>query len=79
MSKPEFVYVTYIETTARETWHALTDKEFTPKYWMDCTLTSDWKVGSRMHMDRSGRVMNECVRPRIRSAEKIVLQLAFGF
>ena len=26
-----------------------------------CSLTSDWKVGSRMHMDRGGKVMNECV------------------
>ncbi|HEX9591015.1 MAG TPA: ATPase, partial [Bradyrhizobium sp.] len=25
MSKPEFVYITYIETTAEKLWHALTD------------------------------------------------------
>jgi uncharacterized protein YndB with AHSA1/START domain len=61
MSKPEFVYTTFIKTTPEKLWHALTDREFTQKYWMDCTLTSDWKVGSRMHMDRGGKVMNECV------------------
>ena len=61
MSKPEFVYTTYIETTPEKLWHALTDREFTQTYWYDCSLTSDWKVGSRMHMDRGGEVMNECV------------------
>ncbi len=61
MSKPEFVYVTYIKTTPEKLWHALTDKEFTEKYWFCCSLTSDWKVGSRMHMDKGGKVMNECV------------------
>ena len=33
MSKPEFVYVTYIETTPEKLWHALTDSEFTERYW----------------------------------------------
>src|SRR5216684_2275097 len=33
MSKPEFVYVTYIETTAEKLWHALTDGDFTERYW----------------------------------------------
>ena len=33
MSKPEFVYVTYIETTPEKLWHALTDGEFTERYW----------------------------------------------
>ncbi len=61
MSKPEFVYVTYIKTTPEKLWHALTDKEFTEKYWFCCSLTSDWKVGSRMHMDQDGEVKNECV------------------
>ena len=61
MSKPEFVYVTYIKTTPEKLWHALTDKAFTEKYWYCCSLTSDWKVGSRMHMDRDGEVKNECV------------------
>ena len=33
MSKPEFVYVTYIETTPEKLWEALTDGEFTERYW----------------------------------------------
>lgn len=61
MSKPEFVYTTCIRTTPEALWHALTDEAFTRSYWYDCSLASDWKVGSRMHMDRGGQVMNECV------------------
>ena len=61
MSKPEFVYTTVIRTTPEKLWHALTDKDFTESYWYGCSLHSDWKVGSRMHMDRGGQVMNECV------------------
>lgn len=61
MSKPEFVYTTFIKTTPEKLWHALTDTEFTPSYWFGCSLSSDWKVGSRMHMDRGGKVVNECV------------------
>ena len=60
MSKPEFVYTTYIKTTEDKLWRALTDGEFTHKYWMDCTLTSDWKAGSRMTMERGGEVKNDC-------------------
>jgi uncharacterized protein YndB with AHSA1/START domain len=28
MSKPEFVYITYIETTPEKLWEALTNSEF---------------------------------------------------
>ncbi|MDB5503730.1 MAG: hypothetical protein JWR89_3632 [Tardiphaga sp.] len=61
MSKPEFVYTTFIKTTPEKLWHALTDRAFTESYWFGCSLTSDWKVGSPMQMTRDGRVMNECV------------------
>ncbi|TKT71859.1 ATPase [Afipia massiliensis] len=59
MRKPEFVYTTYIKTTPDKLWHALTDTEFTLSYWFGCSLHSDWKVGSRVHMDLGGKVMNE--------------------
>lgn len=61
MSKPEFVYTTYIKTTPEKLWHALTDRDFARRYWMDCTLTSDWKPGSRMTMERGGELKNTCV------------------
>jgi uncharacterized protein YndB with AHSA1/START domain len=46
MSKPEFVYTTYIETTPEELWRALTDGDFTERYWFGHRVVSDWKVGS---------------------------------
>ena len=53
MSKPDFVYVTYIETTPDKLWHALTDGDFTERYWFGARLRSDWKVGSTFEMVRS--------------------------
>jgi uncharacterized protein YndB with AHSA1/START domain len=46
MSKPEFVYVTYIEITPEKLWEALTSSEFSKRYWWDTSVVSDWKVGS---------------------------------
>jgi uncharacterized protein YndB with AHSA1/START domain len=46
MSKPEFVYVTYIETTPEKLWQALTSSEFSKRYWFNTELQSDFKVGS---------------------------------
>lgn len=44
MSKPEFVYCTYIKTTAEKLWQALTELEFTRQYWG--LVTADkWAVG----------------------------------
>jgi uncharacterized protein YndB with AHSA1/START domain len=70
MSKPEFVYVTYIETTAEKLWHALTDGDFTQHYWFGVHLRSDWKVGSSFEMvhgdgsvSDAGKVV-ECDPPR---------------
>ncbi|MEA2887008.1 MAG: hypothetical protein QOD11_1368 [Bradyrhizobium sp.] len=54
MSKPEFVYVTYIETTPEKLWEALTSGDFTERYWFGVRLKSDWKVGSRFAMMRDG-------------------------
>lgn len=46
MSKPQFVYVTYIETTPEKLWEALTSSTFTRQYWFGSEVRSDWKVGS---------------------------------
>jgi uncharacterized protein YndB with AHSA1/START domain len=46
MSKPEFIYVTYIATTPERLWAALTQGEFTKKYWYGRRIESDWQVGS---------------------------------
>jgi uncharacterized protein YndB with AHSA1/START domain/DNA-binding transcriptional ArsR family regulator len=47
MSKPEFVYTTYINTTPEKLWQALTDPAFTRRYW-GLTFETDWRPGSTM-------------------------------
>jgi uncharacterized protein YndB with AHSA1/START domain len=69
MSKPEFVYVTYIETTPDRLWDALTQSKFTRRYWFDTELRTDWKVGSPIALVMSGEITDtgkvlEADRPR---------------
>ena len=59
MSKPEFAYVSYIETTPEKLWHALTDGDFTTRYWFGARLRSDWKVGSSFEMARSNGTVSD--------------------
>jgi uncharacterized protein YndB with AHSA1/START domain len=59
MSKPEFVYTTYIETTPEKLWHALTDSDFTERYWFGYRATSDWKVGSPFRFAKQGQASVE--------------------
>lgn len=47
MSKPSFVYVTYIRTTPEKLWAALTDPKTIGKFWFGMTVASDFKAGSR--------------------------------
>jgi uncharacterized protein YndB with AHSA1/START domain len=46
MSKPEFIYTTYIETTPEKLWLALTDGDFTERYWFGHRVASAWEIGS---------------------------------
>ncbi|HEX4407237.1 MAG TPA: SRPBCC family protein [Xanthobacteraceae bacterium] len=46
MSKPSFIYVTYIRTTPEKLWAALTDPQTIKKYWFGITAECDWKPGS---------------------------------
>ncbi|RCG23412.1 MarR family transcriptional regulator [Sphaerisporangium album] len=56
MSKPEFVYTTYINTTPERLWQALTDPTFTRQYW-GVAFESDWKPGSMVVWQESGVTM----------------------
>jgi len=47
MESPSFVYTTYIQTSPERLWRALTEPEFTHRYW-GATLESDWQVGSQV-------------------------------
>ena len=69
MPKPEFVYVTYIDTTAEKLWDALTSSAFTRRYWFNTEVRSDWKVGSSLALAMDGRITHvgevlEADRPR---------------
>lgn len=44
--RPDFVYVTYIATSADQLWRALTDGNMTREYWAGRVIESDFAVGS---------------------------------
>ena len=46
MAKSEFVYVTYIRTTAEKLWRALREPEFTRQFWSDTVQECEWKPGA---------------------------------
>jgi uncharacterized protein YndB with AHSA1/START domain len=54
MSKPEFVYVIYIEAPAAKVWEALTQGEHTRHFWSRY-VQSEWRVGSRVEFLRADK------------------------
>ena len=54
MAETDFVYTTYIATTAEQLWQALTDPAFTRRYW-GVALESDWTAGSPVIWEENGR------------------------
>jgi len=61
MSKPSFVYVTYIATTPEKVWKAIVDPSLARQYWNDPNAganhpahvnVSDWKKGSKWEHQR---------------------------
>jgi uncharacterized protein YndB with AHSA1/START domain/DNA-binding transcriptional ArsR family regulator len=65
MESPEFVYVTYIQSTPERVWEALTDPKFTARYW-GRTYDTDWEKGSRYGLIQSG--------VRIDDPEQVILE-----
>jgi len=47
MEKPKLVYTTFIRTTPKKLWTAITKPEFTRQYWAGVENVSDWKKGSK--------------------------------
>jgi uncharacterized protein YndB with AHSA1/START domain len=43
---PRYVFTTYIRTTPERIWQALTDSDFTVRYYYNSTVHTDWAVGS---------------------------------
>lgn len=60
MTVPDYVYVTYIESTPEAVWEALTDADVTASYWGHRN-ESDWEVGSRWdHVRIDGSGISDC-------------------
>jgi uncharacterized protein YndB with AHSA1/START domain len=53
VSRPEFVYVSYIRTTPELLYRALTERAFMERYW-GVVVESDWKVGSAITWEKNG-------------------------
>jgi uncharacterized protein YndB with AHSA1/START domain len=52
----DFIYTTYIRTTAEKVWAGITNPEFTRQYF-DHDNISDWKVGSTWeHVSSAGKI-----------------------
>jgi uncharacterized protein YndB with AHSA1/START domain len=54
MEKPKLVYTTYIRTTPKKVWAAITKPEFTRQYWAGLANVSDWKEGSPWQLVTKG-------------------------
>ena len=46
MSKPEYIYETFIRATPEKIWEALTSAAFTSQYFHGTRIHSDWQAGS---------------------------------
>jgi len=56
MKKPRLVYTTFIRTTPKKLWAAITKPEFTRQYWAGVENVSDWKKGSKWeHLGGEGK------------------------
>ncbi len=58
MSKPTFVYTTYIRTTPEQLWRGLTDPAFTKRYW-GLSFQTNWKPGSKMVWENHGVTIDD--------------------
>lgn len=54
MKKPQLVYTTYIRSTPKKVWDAITKPKFTRQYWGGLANISDWKKGSTWDMATDG-------------------------
>jgi uncharacterized protein YndB with AHSA1/START domain len=59
LPKSEFIYVTYIKTTADKLWNALTDPEVMKQWRFGTHAESDWGVGSSWKMmTEAGQILD---------------------
>jgi uncharacterized protein YndB with AHSA1/START domain/DNA-binding transcriptional ArsR family regulator len=56
---PRYVFTTYIRSTPERIWQALTDSDFTLRYYYGSTVHSDWAVGSPYEYRTDGKAAIE--------------------
>lgn len=61
MSKPSFVYVTYIASTVEKVFEALTDASISKQFWFGFHVESDWKAGSPFALKKDDITMDSGV------------------
>ncbi|MCZ6888845.1 MAG: SRPBCC family protein [Gammaproteobacteria bacterium] len=74
MSKPEFVYQTFIRASAERVWQGITDPEFTRQYFHATRITSTFEEGASVQYingDGSAAVEGQVVTAR--RAEELVI------
>jgi uncharacterized protein YndB with AHSA1/START domain/DNA-binding transcriptional ArsR family regulator len=77
-SKPDYVYVTYIEATPVQVWQALTDADLTAAYWGHANV-SDWQDGSQwQHVRVDGSGIADCVGTVLEAVPPTRLKITFG-
>ncbi len=80
MEKPKFVYVTYIRTTPEKLWQALTEPEFTRRYWCATWQECDWKPGASWRVRiPDGRVIDSGEILEIDPPRRLVLSWRHEF
>ena len=76
-SKPDYVYVTYIEATPERVWQALTDADLTAAYWGHANV-SDWRGGSEWrHVRVDGSGIADVVGTVLEATPPTLLKITF--
>jgi uncharacterized protein YndB with AHSA1/START domain/DNA-binding transcriptional ArsR family regulator len=68
VSTPAFTYATFIRTTPERLWQALTEPDFTRRYWQGTEFATDWKAGSTMTLRNQDREVE------VADPEQVVLE-----
>jgi uncharacterized protein YndB with AHSA1/START domain len=77
MKSSKQVYTTYIRSTPKKTWDAITKPEFTRQYWAGLANVSDWKKGSKWeHMTKENEAWIVGEVTEIRPPKRLVLTWA---
>ena len=80
MSGDRFVYVTYIPTTPERLWTALTDPDFTTRYWFGMRLESSWEKGAPWSMAyQDGRITDRGEVLEVEKPRRLVLSWRHQF